>query len=216
MSLTIIAAVGRKLELGKRGGLCFRIPGDLRFFKKTTLGHAIFMGLNTWKSLPRKLPGRDHYILMPDQQEMFSPEMRESNLAKGLKIDTVADLPKDIHIVTDLAGFVQKYAEGGVRGDGAERRGMGWSEAESAGGAGGDGAEEIFVIGGGSIYAQLLPHCSRLFLTEVQAIDEEADVFFPEFDKGEWGRESLGWGEDDDIKYEHVLYQRKRKEQNEK
>lgn len=89
---------------------------------------------------------------------------------------------------------------------------MGWGEAEGAGGTGGDGAEEIFVIGGGSIYAQLLPHCSRLFLTEVQAIDEEADVFFPEFDKGEWGRESLGWGEDDGIKYEHVLYQRKRKE----
>lgn len=183
MSLTIIAAVGKKMELGKRGGLCFKISGDLQFFKKTTLRHAIFMGLNTWKSLPRKLPERDHYILMPEKQEMFSAEMKESNLAKGLKIDSLADLPEDIHIVTDLAGFIQKHTE--------------------------EWAEEIFVIGGGSIYAQLLPYCDKIFLTEVQATDEEADVFFPDFDKSDFTRESLGWGEDNGIKYEHVLYQKK-------
>ena len=97
-----------------------------------------------------------------------------------------ADLPEDIHIVTDLAEFIQKHI--------------------------GEWAEEIFVIGGGSIYAQLLPYCDKLFLTEVQATDKEADVFFPDFNRSEFTRESLGWGEDNGIKYEHVLYQRKRKE----
>ncbi len=53
--------------------------------------------------------------------------------------------------------------------------------------------EEIFVIGGGQVYRQMLPHADRLYLTEVQA-DFEADTFFPamaaadwrETDKSEW------------------------------
>ena len=38
MSYSIIAAIGKKYELGKKGGLCFEIPGDLSYFKKTTRG----------------------------------------------------------------------------------------------------------------------------------------------------------------------------------
>ncbi len=40
--------------------------------------------------------------------------------------------------------------------------------------------EEVFVIGGGSIYTQFLPLASRLYLTLV-AGEFEADVFFPEY-----------------------------------
>jgi len=40
--------------------------------------------------------------------------------------------------------------------------------------------EEVFVIGGGSIYAQFLPLANRLYLTLV-AGEYEADVFFPEY-----------------------------------
>lgn len=55
MSLSIIAAVGAKRELGKKGGLCFNIPNDMKFFRKTTMGHPVFMGLSTWYSLPGRL-----------------------------------------------------------------------------------------------------------------------------------------------------------------
>ncbi len=41
-------------------------------------------------------------------------------------------------------------------------------------------AEEAFVIGGGSIYAQFLPYADRLYLTLVDG-EYEADVFFPEY-----------------------------------
>ncbi|MBQ3353026.1 dihydrofolate reductase [Candidatus Saccharibacteria bacterium] len=34
MSFSIIAAVGRNRELGKNGKLLFRLPNDLKFFKK--------------------------------------------------------------------------------------------------------------------------------------------------------------------------------------
>lgn len=40
--------------------------------------------------------------------------------------------------------------------------------------------EEVFVIGGGSVYRQALPFADRLYLTLVEG-DFEADTFFPEY-----------------------------------
>ncbi len=45
--------------------------------------------------------------------------------------------------------------------------------------------EEIMVIGGSSLYADLLPQASRIYLTSVHA-DVEGDAFFPELDPHEW------------------------------
>jgi dihydrofolate reductase len=41
------------------------------------------------------------------------------------------------------------------------------------------GVDEVFVIGGGEIYAQAMGACERLYVTEVER-DVEGDVFFPE------------------------------------
>ena len=46
--------------------------------------------------------------------------------------------------------------------------------------------EEVFIIGGGEIYRQLLPHADRIYLTRVQATFPDAEVFFPELDPSEW------------------------------
>lgn len=43
-----------------------------------------------------------------------------------------------------------------------------------------EGAEEIFVIGGGQLYAEALPLAERLYLTLV-ADDKGGDVFFPPY-----------------------------------
>jgi dihydrofolate reductase len=43
------------------------------------------------------------------------------------------------------------------------------------------GGEEIMVIGGGEIYAELLPKANRLYLTVVK-VDAEGDTFFPPFE----------------------------------
>lgn len=45
--------------------------------------------------------------------------------------------------------------------------------------------EEVFVIGGGSIYHKLLPYAQKIYLTKVHA-SFEADVFFPEINVEEW------------------------------
>lgn len=46
--------------------------------------------------------------------------------------------------------------------------------------------DEIFIIGGASVYAEALPHADRLFLTHVHAVPEKADVFFPELATDQW------------------------------
>ena len=49
---------------------------------------------------------------------------------------------------------------------------------------------EVFIIGGGEIYRQLLPNTERIYLTRVQASFPDAEVFFPELDPTEWIEEA--------------------------
>ena len=48
------------------------------------------------------------------------------------------------------------------------------------------GYARIYGIGGNQIYKTLLPMADRLLLTEVDLVVEDADTFFPDFDRGEW------------------------------
>jgi dihydrofolate reductase len=46
--------------------------------------------------------------------------------------------------------------------------------------------EELAVIGGGEVYALVLPHATSLHLTWVDTEVAGADTFFPRFDASEW------------------------------
>lgn len=52
--------------------------------------------------------------------------------------------------------------------------------------AAGDGARELCVIGGGELYALLLPRADAMHLTLVDTAVEAADTFFPAFDPRQW------------------------------
>ena len=71
-----------------------------------------------------------------------------------------------------------------------------------------DTPEEIFIIGGGSIYAQFLPYAKHLYLTEVDD-SPEADVFFPEFDRRNYRRKTIKHGNQGELKYTFVKYTKK-------
>ena len=85
MSFSIIAAIGKNRELGKKGGLVFNIPGDLKFFKQTTMGFPVVMGRTTFLSLPKLLPGRKHFVLSPDEEPTFPKDAEEAG-AVGLEV----------------------------------------------------------------------------------------------------------------------------------
>lgn len=72
--------------------------------------------------------------------------------------------------------------------------------------------EEVFVMGGGSVYRQLLPYADKLYLTEVAA-DFEADTFFPAIAEAEWRLEAEGeWLTDEKsgLRFRFVDYGRRR------
>ena len=78
---------------------------------------------------------------------------------------------------------------------------------EAARMAQGDG--QVFVIGGGSVYAQMLPLCDRAYVTKVH-VRPESDTFFPDLDQSpQWVLEEiLQSGEENGIAYEMCLYRR--------
>lgn len=68
-------------------------------------------------------------------------------------------------------------------------------------------AERVFVIGGGSIYKQMLPLCQKAYVTKVYACPK-SDTYFPDLDADPtWKlQEVLQSGEENGIKYEMCLY----------
>lgn len=72
--------------------------------------------------------------------------------------------------------------------------------------------DEVFVIGGASIYRQAYPLAQRLYLTEVDDVPAAADVFFPDMEGNEWEQVAFESHEKDErhaFAYRFVDYIRK-------
>ena len=60
----LVVAIAENGVIGAKGKLPWRLPEDLRHFKRVTLGHPIIMGRRTWESLGSKpLPGRENIVV---------------------------------------------------------------------------------------------------------------------------------------------------------
>jgi dihydrofolate reductase len=69
----IVAATATTRGIGRGGALPWRLPGDMAYFKKATIGttaagrqNAVIMGRVTWESIPAKfrpLPDRLNVII---------------------------------------------------------------------------------------------------------------------------------------------------------
>jgi dihydrofolate reductase len=66
MKLSAIVATDRKGTIGKDGKIPWYLPADLKFFKRTTLGHPVIMGRKTFQSIGRPLPKRTNVVLTRD------------------------------------------------------------------------------------------------------------------------------------------------------
>lgn len=130
--ISIIAAIGKNRELGKKNELIWRIPDDLKRVKALTTGHPIIMGRATYESIGRPLPNRTNIVISRTITEIPGCLVFSSlpdALAHAKQIDTL----------------------------------------------------EIFIFGGASLYTEALSVTSRLYLTLIDDIDPDADVFFPEY-----------------------------------
>ena len=72
-----------------------------------------------------------------------------------------------------------------------------------------DYCDDIMIIGGASIYQLFIDCADKMLLTEIDAMDEDADVYFPYFDMNDWNRYVLSSQVEDEISFHHVEYTRK-------
>jgi dihydrofolate reductase len=70
----------------------------------------------------------------------------------------------------------------------------------------------IYIIGGASVYEQLLPYCDEILLTEIDT-EFTADSYFPDLTKYEnWHRSNIGpWQEEKGLRYRYINYEHIRK-----
>jgi dihydrofolate reductase len=74
--------------------------------------------------------------------------------------------------------------------------------------------EEVFVIGGGSVYSQFMPVADKLYITHVHK-KAPSDVWFPRIDRRKWKvieKEECISGDDKRIPYSYMVYERRAKE----
>lgn len=66
MTISCIVAMARNRVIGLNNDIPWYLPADLKYFKKTTTGHAVIMGRNCYASIGRPLPNRTNIIITRD------------------------------------------------------------------------------------------------------------------------------------------------------
>ena len=156
--ISLIAAVGKNNELGLDNHLIFNIPGDLKFFRNTTIGKTVIMGRKTYESIGKPLPKRINIVV--------SNSLKETD---------------GITIINSLEEVLEKYL---------------------------NSDEEVFIIGGESLYNYFINYAQNIYLTKVYA-NAAADKYFPSFDENNYNQTLLGENKENNLEYKHILYRRK-------
>jgi len=66
MKIAIVVAMAANRVIGRDNRLPWRLPADLRHFKRVTLGKPILMGRKTYESIGRPLPERTNIVVTRD------------------------------------------------------------------------------------------------------------------------------------------------------
>ena len=168
--ISIIAAVARNRAIGFKNKLIYWLPNDLKRFKALTTGHTIIMGRNTFLSLPKgALPNRRNIVL---SRSAFVSPPESGGVSEGrggLRSAEGRLLPEgrknDLYPGCDVYPSLEAALEH-CSPD-----------------------EDIYIIGGASVYRQALPLADRLCLTEIDDTPAEADTFFPPYED-DWQEEN--------------------------
>ena len=103
-TLTLIVARARNGIIGRDNQLPWKLPEDLAFFKRTTMGAPIVMGRKTHESIGRPLPGRTTIVLTRD------PSWEYDGVLTAPDMETALALAEDTQGDPMVAGGAQVYA----------------------------------------------------------------------------------------------------------
>lgn len=160
LPITFIAAVAPNGAIGYRGELPWHLPEDLAHFKTVTMHRAILMGRHTFQSFPHgALPGRLNMVVS-----------RSATACQGAFV-----FPSITSALSQWKEWRNQQVPiyiNKVENDSESNNHLLF--------------DQLFVIGGASIYRQLMPHATRLLLTLVNENPKLADAYFPHFERKEW------------------------------
>lgn len=63
MRRSLVVAMALNRVIGRNNALPWRLPADLAYFKRVTLGHPVVMGRRTYESIGKALPGRLNIVV---------------------------------------------------------------------------------------------------------------------------------------------------------
>ncbi len=89
MRVALVAAVARGGVIGRDGGIPWRLPEDVAFFKELTTGHTVVMGRRTWESIPerlRPLPGRRNVVVTRNAEWAAEGAERAGSVEEALAL----------------------------------------------------------------------------------------------------------------------------------
>lgn len=101
MIVSLVVARADNGVIGKDNALPWRIPADLKHFKRLTLGKPVVMGRRTFESIGKPLPGRENIVLTRDREWNAEGVTVAATLAEAL-----AGRPE-----VAIIGGAQVYAE---------------------------------------------------------------------------------------------------------
>jgi dihydrofolate reductase len=157
-----IAAMSRNRVIGNGGSIPWRIPDELRWFRRTTLGGVVVMGRRTFESLPKPLDGRLNVVLTRHPRRLLLDESLRDRYGQAV-VGAPADRSRDVtqlHLPrmpvaeVRLARGIESLARSGMR---------------------------TWLCGGAQVYQQFLDRCTELYLTVVNR-EVEGDAYFPPFE----------------------------------
>jgi len=71
MILSIISAIGKNNEIGKKNDLLWNLPADMKHFREKTSGHTVVMGQKTFESLKTDENGKQIGKLLPNRRNII-------------------------------------------------------------------------------------------------------------------------------------------------
>ena len=113
MKVALIAAVARNGVIGHDNELLWKLPEDMAFFKRTTMGNPVIMGRKTWDSIPAKfrpLTGRNNIVVTRQAGWQAPGALAAHDLEQALELalDAVSDNPHGLRAF--VIGGAQLYA----------------------------------------------------------------------------------------------------------
>jgi len=91
MRISLVVAVAENGVIGSDNDLPWRLKGDMKHFKATTMGKPIIMGRKTYDSIGRPLPGRTNIVMSRSRSDMPEGVVQVSSLEEAFKAAQACD-----------------------------------------------------------------------------------------------------------------------------